>query len=277
MKNVFLSVVVICALAVAGVGGTLAGFSDTEESFNNYIATGSLDLKVEGKDQAPYGAGVDGVIQLDDVMPDKEYRVTVKVRNDGQAQDGWPNQGNDEPAYLYIMFKNFKCDNIAPKHDGIDLRNHTGVNGTVDPDEMTNWDISSFLKPEPEMVAEFGGWVEQTWVDGVGQTGDECCMSTHTRVTVEYRGSIVASGLMADLLSTPPGVVKQFYCGELPPCGTTYDLVLKFKVDQSLMKDDTWTGHPKFEYWPANAFMTDKLSFSTMFELLQEKWVPPVG
>jgi predicted ribosomally synthesized peptide with SipW-like signal peptide len=272
MKNVFLSVVIICALAIAGVGGTLAGFSDTEESFSNYVATGSLDLKVDGDDQKPYGPGVDGVIQLDDIMPDKEYRVTIPVSNDGQAQDGWPNQGNDEPAYLYMMFKNFKCDNIAPKHDAIDLRAHTGANGTVDPDEMTNWDISSFLKPEPEMVSEFGGWVEQTWVEGVGQTGDECCLSTHIKMTVQYRGKTI-SGYMADFLSTPPSIYKQFYLGELPPCGTEYDIVIKFTLDQSLMKDDTWTGHEKFEYWPANAFMTDKISFDMLFELLQEKYV----
>ena len=32
MKNILLSVVVVSALVVAGIGGTFAGFVDTEES-----------------------------------------------------------------------------------------------------------------------------------------------------------------------------------------------------------------------------------------------------
>ena len=53
MKSIFLSVVVICALVISGLGGTLAGWSDTEEAQDNVIVTGSLDLKVNGTDDAP--------------------------------------------------------------------------------------------------------------------------------------------------------------------------------------------------------------------------------
>ena len=45
MKSMFLSVVVICALVIAGVGGTLADFSDIETSPDNFFKTGALDGK----------------------------------------------------------------------------------------------------------------------------------------------------------------------------------------------------------------------------------------
>lgn len=40
MKNILLSAVVVSSLIVTGVGGTFAGFSDTELSQENYIETG---------------------------------------------------------------------------------------------------------------------------------------------------------------------------------------------------------------------------------------------
>jgi len=51
MEKIFLSVLVICALAIGAMGGILAGWSDTEESMNNYIATGSIDSEINGIDE----------------------------------------------------------------------------------------------------------------------------------------------------------------------------------------------------------------------------------
>ena len=63
-------VVVVGTLVVAGMGGTLATWSDSETSEDNYIETGSVDLLVaqcdtdwancgEFKDDLPYGVGLD--------------------------------------------------------------------------------------------------------------------------------------------------------------------------------------------------------------------------
>ena len=60
----------ISSLVLAGVGGTLATWSDSETSEGNYIETGSVDLLVAKcdadwqnpgpfKDDAPYGVGLD--------------------------------------------------------------------------------------------------------------------------------------------------------------------------------------------------------------------------
>lgn len=65
-----MSLLVVGSLVVAGIGGTLATWSDSETSYNNVIETGSVDLLVAKcdadwqnpgafKDDIPYGAGLD--------------------------------------------------------------------------------------------------------------------------------------------------------------------------------------------------------------------------
>ena len=69
-KLLAISLLVIGALLVAGMGGTLATWSDSETSEGNYIETGSVDLLVAKcdadwatpgafKDDTPYGVGLD--------------------------------------------------------------------------------------------------------------------------------------------------------------------------------------------------------------------------
>ena len=69
-KLLAMSLLVVGTLVVAGVGGTLATWSDSEASEGNYIETGSVDLLVskcdtdwanpgEFKDDLPYGLGLD--------------------------------------------------------------------------------------------------------------------------------------------------------------------------------------------------------------------------
>jgi predicted ribosomally synthesized peptide with SipW-like signal peptide len=69
-KLLAISLLVVGTLVVAGLGGTLATWSDSETSEDNYIETGSVDLLVAKcdtdwanpgafKDDLPYGAGLD--------------------------------------------------------------------------------------------------------------------------------------------------------------------------------------------------------------------------
>ena len=69
-KLLAISLLVIGTLAVAGMSGTLATWSDSETSEGNYIETGSVDLLVAKcdadwanpgvfKDDTPYGVGLD--------------------------------------------------------------------------------------------------------------------------------------------------------------------------------------------------------------------------
>jgi spore coat-associated protein N len=48
MKKILLSLFVISAVAIAGVGATTAYFSDTETSNDNTFTAGTLDLNVDG-------------------------------------------------------------------------------------------------------------------------------------------------------------------------------------------------------------------------------------
>ena len=50
MKNILITAVVITTLALAGIGGTMADFSDSEEEMDDVLQAGSLDLKVNGED-----------------------------------------------------------------------------------------------------------------------------------------------------------------------------------------------------------------------------------
>lgn len=65
-----MSLLVVGSLVVAGIGGTLATWSDSETSYNNVIETGSVDLLVAKcdadwqnagafKDDLPWGVGLD--------------------------------------------------------------------------------------------------------------------------------------------------------------------------------------------------------------------------
>jgi len=70
MKLLAISLLVIGTLVIAGIGGTLATWSDSETSAGNYIETGSVDLLVAKcdddwqnpgpfKDDQPWGTGLD--------------------------------------------------------------------------------------------------------------------------------------------------------------------------------------------------------------------------
>jgi hypothetical protein len=48
MKNILLSVVVLSVLIAGGLGGTMAGFVDTEESRDNFVQAGISDLLING-------------------------------------------------------------------------------------------------------------------------------------------------------------------------------------------------------------------------------------
>ena len=69
-KSLLVALVAVGSLVLAGVGGTLATWSDSETSEGNYIETGSVDLMVAKcdadwqnpgpfKDDTPYGVGLD--------------------------------------------------------------------------------------------------------------------------------------------------------------------------------------------------------------------------
>lgn len=258
MKNIFLSVVVICALVIAGVGGTLATLSDTEESFDNYIEIGSLDLKVNDNDDYNedwnQAGGIGAVIQAECIVPDTMMGSLVKVENEG-CVDG----------YLYMIVKNNDCYNTLKE----------GAEGWF-PDPQ--YDPIEY-KPEPEMVAEFGGMLAQQCLDGRGVVGDNCCMNSHVWVT----------GVMTERPIYPAGSGTPFiddvligslqnsvrYIGELPKCGGNWYLHFYFDVPQEserdLSMDPLFSEGNPFTDWPANALQADGINFDILFILVDHE------
>jgi predicted ribosomally synthesized peptide with SipW-like signal peptide len=261
MRNILLSLVVVAVLIAGAVGGTLAGFSDSETALDNYIETGSLDLKVNGTDDAPWGAGINGAIAIKNMMPCKTYwSDPLEVRNDGQGDNP---SGSPEPTFLYIHVKDACCSNSPPIHPG-----------------PTPSDYPNGEKPEPELVAEFGGKVNCTIVPGLGVQGDSCNLLDFIEVTVYFDGVPLVGPVPMSAI-----VDDQLFIGELPPCGDPHEVQLAFhmlQISETEAVELGWLEAPlfqpgsKFSDWPTNALMCDRTTFNLEFDLLQHPTQNPL-
>jgi len=90
----FMVSVMVFALLAAAIGSTFATFSDSETSQNNCIETGYLDLKVNDRDDGPWGGGVGAIMQITDAVAGSWYRSTVQLWNAG-----------DTPGTVYLKLK----------------------------------------------------------------------------------------------------------------------------------------------------------------------------
>jgi predicted ribosomally synthesized peptide with SipW-like signal peptide len=254
MKSIFLTVVIICAITVSALGGTFAYLSDTEESYGNKIEVGSLDLKVNDKDDvgAWWGTGIGQIVNATCILPDDLQRARVKVTNDG-CLDG----------YLYIVFKNEFCYNT--EKDGALWY----LDKTAWPYNADHEKIPPAYKPEPELVTEYGGMLAQQEIEGQRVIGDNCCMRSNVGVKVTFRGtSFIDKKTMGDVEDTV------YYAGKLPKCGVDKTMLFEFIVPQLhegtgwYYKYDYFSAGSPFEGWPTNALMADGIEFDVMFILV---------
>ena len=287
-----LAVVVIAALSLAGAGGVFATWSDSEVSFNNTIETGSVDLKVNGADDLPWGTGVPAKVTIECMVPQKYYGpYEVELWNAGQCQF---------PSHAYIHVKDMVCSNAEPKintyPEGGSLCWYEiyGPDATTGyPDPSVGQTYSGDLKPEPELVAEYGGKVNCVYVDGVGVDGDDCSMGTGITMT------ITNSTDPTDVLVNPKGTrltdllgkweCKELYLFDLMPCQPR-TIYLWFSLEQDSEDDfpflDDLIVHPdvmtgltteeynaallhwqKFNDWPSWRYMKDRVMFDMEFDL----------
>jgi predicted ribosomally synthesized peptide with SipW-like signal peptide len=79
-----LAILVVMGLVLPRVG-TIATWSDSETSEENYIETGSLDLKVRDQDDQPWGAGVGAMFDIPDGHTCTSYEQTASLFNAGDA------------------------------------------------------------------------------------------------------------------------------------------------------------------------------------------------
>jgi predicted ribosomally synthesized peptide with SipW-like signal peptide len=281
MRNIFLSLVIVATLVAAGVGGTLATWSDSETSEGNYIHTGSVDLKVNGNDDAPWGAGVCPIVEIDCMIPCKWYGpFEVELWNAGICEF---------PSKAFIHIKDFTCFNLDPK-----VHPETGeTTGYPDP-------VSGDLKPEPELVAEYGGKVNCQMVNGVGVQGDECSVGSHVEMAITTTTVNPTTNNFDDILVNPEGRLmraklkdwhcKELYLFELMPCeprviylwfhlqqeseedfGYDYipDPIEDFPVDDPDF-DQKYLYWQKFNDWVSWSMMRDGATFNMEFDLWLE-------
>jgi len=292
VKNIFLSVVVVTTLLAAGLGGTFAHFSDTEESLDNFVQVGSIDLKVYTK--SPVGGPFDDpdvplLISAIDMQPCESKDFTWQLKNTGQPAG--------DVCNVYMHVKNPGCENVTVIHTGE-------------------------ARPEPEVVAEDGGWLGQVYTPGLGPQGDICNLLDFIELTVYYpwnqvtkTGPVVFTGMAGDI------VCDNLLLGRLDKCDDPQDVHVVFHlydiseddlgaligpdpyflgvdndgdglVDEDprdgidndvdgLVDEDPAdeTGHfdgtdadiiaKCWDHWPTNALMKDKVTFDILFSLVQ--------
>jgi predicted ribosomally synthesized peptide with SipW-like signal peptide len=277
-KSIILAAVVVVALVIAGTGGVFATWSDSEVSEDNFVVTGALDLKVNGADDAPWGQGVPSKVFIDHMVPCKWYGpFEVELWNAGIC---------DFPSATFIHFKDYECFNVPPKVNPYP----DGGSAFWPAGESTGYlcPVTGDLKPEPELVAEFGGKVDCTWVDGVGgPLGDTCSMlaALEIIVTDEAGDIIIGPALLGDLYC------QEIYLFDLVPCEAR-TIYLWFHLYQFTEEDfgynyfltpeelgiDPATDPIayeaalmhwiKFNDWPSWAYMKDAVSFNMEFDVL---------
>jgi hypothetical protein len=158
MKNIFLSVVVVTTLVAAGVGGTFAGFVDTEISEGNFVQAGVSDLLVNGKND-PIGAKM----QYVHAAPEKSTDIFIDIYNWGHCQGG--------DVYLHFKDVDSTEDGVKP-HMGIDYVYDGVTPGTPGiPDGYREAVADEPVGPgvyssEPEKISEAGdGYIAQYYID----------------------------------------------------------------------------------------------------------------
>jgi hypothetical protein len=302
MRNVVLSIVVIAALVTAGIGGTFAGFVDTEVSHDNYVQAGITDLLVNGKNDPD----VETKIEFDHAVPGKSTDFWVDLYNWGKCQGG----------DIYMTFKD--CESIE---DG--CKTHYGVCYVYDGTTVGSGSLPSGVpygykagtdpkgagvaSSEPELGAEEGDfWIGQTWIaSGNGTMGVDYASGVGENMDVFVQVPLVGS--TGNTLGNPDtnlnGTVNaterdaweingnrwetKFSGNLLSICGTKtklgflatqtmtfvhVDVVISQIEDPNYPVDydkdgDIDSYDEQLKWWPTNALQGDKAMWDMMFEL----------
>jgi hypothetical protein len=158
MRNMLLSVVVVATLVTAGVGGTFAGFVDTEVSEANFYQAGITDLLVNGKND-PIGAK----LQYTHGAPCKSIDFWVDLYNWGVCQGGM----------AYMHYKLVESEEDGTKlHDGLDYV-YDAIAVSTTPGVPNGYREAVGTEPkgpgvwssEPEKISEVGdGYIAEYYI-----------------------------------------------------------------------------------------------------------------
>ena len=301
MKNIFLSVVVVCTLIAGGVGGTMAGFVDTEISEDNYIQAGIMDLLVNGKND-PVGPQ----LVYTHIVPCISQDFWVDIFNWGQCQGA--------KAYMHIkdldsveagvkeyLGTDYVYDGVAtlgdPVPDGYDVA--TGV----EPEGVDVW------SSEPEKISEVGdGMVGQIYIrdDDANLLGEDYASGIADHLDVIVVTYVDTLGFLVDIDDNGDGVIQDseeaahvaelvtIFSGKLVDIDCVKTLLgflgtQKYgwiHVDVHLQQIEAYETDPatglfmdpttpsncpwpesQRKYWPTNALQGDYATWDMLFEL----------
>jgi predicted ribosomally synthesized peptide with SipW-like signal peptide len=279
MRNIILAITVVSVLAAAGIGGTLAGYSDLETSEGNYVTTGSLDLKVS----FPPG----GALHEDPKMP-----TLVKVENimpecsDKSTHFDLTNVGEGDQKYglAYIHVKNVVCEDVEKTEPELAAElAQTPIAEVCDADGTCRMVYAATDNTKPGSA---------TNLPLLGEFGEGCELSEHVRVAIfwsETEGGVQTQVDLSEYDTDPQdGHIKmneiecqQIFIADLFQGDTIYvefDVMLQDVEEEDL--DPSLNLIPggkgtKFNDWPTNALQRDKMSFDISCELLQFAPVAP--
>jgi hypothetical protein len=253
MKSVLFSVVIISALVVAGIGGTLADFSDIEISPDNFFEVGSMNLLVSDE----VGNVYDGPYEIPTIFEvfadggawpccSKDIRFDLHLESQGQRQN----------AFAYLHIKNIECYGIE--------------------------------KVEPEIAVEDGGIIGElddgtiVYSPPLGEYGENCELAEHIDIAMFTGPTVAGPWTPVDLSAydaNMDGIIKmneieclQLYLGELIACEPMWVMMTLHLQDvpEEYLGYDLFPGTDnKFNDWPTNALMKDGMRFDMSFELLQ--------
>jgi len=295
MKNIFLSVVVVTTLIAAGLGGTFAGFVDTEISEGNFYQAGISDLLVNGKND-PIGAK----LQYTHGAPCKSIDFWIDLYNWGECQGGMVSMqfmdvvSEENGAKLHLGVE-YVYDGVAPGDPLIGVPYGYRVAVGDEPKGPNVW------SSEPEKIAEVGdGYVGSIYVpfDHPALLGEDYAsgISDHLDVSV----SVPLKGATGEILGNPDtngdgnvDATEQAawttagnrwleiasLAGKLAGIATKKD-ALGFLETQTMtfvhvdvhlqqIVCDPWADE-QTKYWPTNALQGDRATWSMMFELIAD-------
>jgi hypothetical protein len=302
VRNVILSVVVVAVLVGAGVGGTFAGFVDTEESKDNFLQAGIMDLLVNGKN--------------DPIGPKLVYTHAVPCI----SQDFWIdifNWGECQGAKAYMHIKNVRSVEAGVKNHAGEDWVYDGVTQNTAP-IPNGYDIQTGVEPvganvwssEPEKISEVGqGFVGQIWIRG---DDDNLLGEDYASGIADHLDVIVVTyvdpttGFLVDIDDNGDGTIQDteeaahgselvtIFSGKLVDIECVKELLGFLEtqaygwihVDVHLQQIEAWetdpsTGEfmdpttpsncpwpePQRRYWPTNALQGDYAMWDMLFEL----------
>ena len=284
MKNMVMSVVVVSTLLAAGIGGTFAGFVDTEESQGNFYQAGILDLLVNGKND-PIGAK----LQYTHGVPCISVDYWIDVLDWGECQGG----------NLYLRIKDIVSIEDGQKFHLNDYYVYDGVSPGNPPLVPVGYRLAVGAEPagpgvwssEPEKIAEVGdGYVAQEYIDANHPCllGEDYAsgIADHLDMKVEICDDN-GDGILDNADDNGDGKVDAteygnhnwivMVAGKLSSLMPQTKVLLGFLETQKIsyihcdvhlqqLECPNWPD-PQTRFWPSNALQGDKATWSMMFEL----------